>query len=205
MGEAATFEAGTGLYKVEDTGKPHIEFVQTINGHVFEQVFKTHYKNLFVYAFTILKNQLTAEETVQNVFFKLWEKKSSIPPGEQLKPYLYRAVHNECLNYIKHEKVKHRYKLHIAETDRGTEQPASSKATTAELEKEIRQALDELPEQCRTIFQLSRFEDMKYKQIAGELNISVKTVENQMGKALKFLRARLAEFLPLLLLINHLF
>jgi RNA polymerase sigma-70 factor (ECF subfamily) len=73
-----------------------------------------------------------------------------------------------------------------------------------ELENKFREALNELPEQCRTVFQLSRFEDMKYKEIADKLDISVKTVENHMGKALKLLRTKLVDFLPLLLILLNL-
>ena len=71
----------------------------------------------------------------------------------------------------------------------------------AELDGHIQRALNDLPQQCRIIFQLSRFENLKYKEIAGQLNLSVKTVENQMGKALKILRVKLAEFLPVILIL----
>jgi len=202
LAEAVTFGAGFKLYKVEQTGTQPIHAVQNADEATFEQVFKTHYKNLFAYAITILKSEAAAEEIVQNVFLRLWEKKLSMPPAAQLKPYLYRAVHNECLNHIKHEKVKSRYQLYAVSRNEEQEQPASKKVMTAELEKNIQDALNELPEQCRTIFHLSRFEELKYREIAGQLDISVKTVENQMGKALKLLRTKLAEFLPLLLFIN---
>lgn len=202
MAEAVTFRLGYKLYKVEETGTQPIHAVQNVDEPTFEQVFKTHYKNLFAYAITILKSEAAAEEIVQNVFLRLWEKKLLLPPGVQLKPYLYRAVHNESLNYIKHEKVKSRYQLYAVGRNDEQEQPASKKVMTAELERNIQDALNELPEQCRTIFQLSRFEELKYREIADQLGISVKTVENQMGKALKLLRTKLAEFLPLLLFIN---
>lgn len=205
LAEAVTFGAGYTLYKVEKTGAQPIQLVQNVDEHTFEQVFKTHYKNLVTYAVTILKDQTAAEEVVQNVFFKLWNKQQSLPPGTQVKPYLYRAVHNESLNYIKHEKVKSRYQLYAVNIEQEHEQPASKKIMTAELEQKIREALNELPEQCRTIFQLSRFNELKYREIAEELGISVKTVENQMGKALKILRVRLAEFLPVFILLNLLF
>lgn len=205
LAEAVTFGTGFTLYKVEEAEIPPIEIVHNVDEKTFEQVFKTHYKNLFTYAVTILKNETAAEEIVQNVFFKLWDKQQPLPPGTQVKPYLYRAVHNESLNYIKHEKVKSRYQLYAVNREQEQEQPASKKIMTAELEQKIREALNELPEQCRTIFQLSRFNELKYREIAEELGISVKTVENQMGKALKILRERLAEFLPLLILLNLLF
>jgi RNA polymerase sigma-70 factor (ECF subfamily) len=110
-------------------------------------------------------------------------------------------VHNESLNFIKHQKVKAGHQLHVAYSMKNKSEQAQPKMIRKELENKFRQALNELPEQCRTVFQLSRFEDMKYKEIADKLDISVKTVENHMGKALKLLRTKLVDFLPLLLIL----
>jgi RNA polymerase sigma-70 factor (ECF subfamily) len=165
----------------------------------FERVFKTHFNSLYNYAYTILKNESTAEEIVQQVFFKIWEKRESLPDETMLKAYLYRAVHNESLNTIKHQKVRAGYQMHAVSSTEQTLDNASGKVHMAELQQELHKAMNELPEQCRTIFQMSRFEEMKYKEIADELNISPKTVENQMGKALKILREKLAHFLPLIM------
>jgi len=167
----------------------------------FEQVFKTHYKNLHAYAFTILKDEDEAEEMVQQVFFKLWERSEHLSFSGPIAAYLYRAVHNESLNFIKHQKVKAGHQLHVAYSMKNKSEQASPKMIRKELENKFREALNELPEQCRTVFQLSRFEDMKYKEIADKLEISVKTVENHMGKALKLLRTKLVDFLPLLLIL----
>jgi len=167
----------------------------------FEQVFKTHYKNLHAYAFTILKDEDEAEEMVQQVFFKLWERSEHLSFSGPIAAYLYRAVHNESLNFIKHQKVKAGHQLHVAYSMKNKTEQASPKMIRKELENKFREALNELPEQCRTVFQLSRFEDMKYKEIADKLDISVKTVENHMGKALKLLRTKLVDFLPLLLIL----
>jgi RNA polymerase sigma-70 factor (ECF subfamily) len=167
----------------------------------FEQVFKTHYKNLHAYAFTILKDEDEAEEMVQQVFFKLWERSEHLSFSGSIAAYLYRAVHNESLNFIKHQKVKAGHQLHVAYSMKNKSEQAQPKMIRKELENKFRQALNELPEQCRTVFQLSRFEDMKYKEIADKLDISVKTVENHMGKALKLLRTKLVDFLPLLLIL----
>ena len=163
---------------------------------VFEQVFKTHFKALHLYAYTILKDDAIAEEMVQNVFFKLWEKKEQLDIQTSLKAYLYKAVYHESLNYLKHQKVKsvhHAYAMHS--TDH-TSNLAEKKLLQGELENKLQMAMNDLPEQCRTIFQLSRFEELKYREIADTLGLSVKTVENQMGKALKILRSKLVEFLP---------
>jgi RNA polymerase sigma-70 factor (ECF subfamily) len=167
----------------------------------FEQVFKTHYKNLHAYAFTMLKDEDEAEEMVQQVFFKLWERSEHLSFSGSIAAYLYRAVHNESLNFIKHQKVKAGHQLHVAYSMKNKSEQPHSKMIRKELEHKFREALNELPEQCRTVFQLSRFEDMKYKEIADKLDISVKTVENHMGKALKLLRTKLVDFLPLLLIL----
>ena len=164
----------------------------------FEQVFKTHFKRLHAYAFTILRDEEEAEEMVQQVFFKLWERNENLSLTGSVSAYLYRAVHNESLNYIKHQKVRSDHKLHVAYSMKNEVEHPEKKIQAGELEKKIHSALNELPEQCRTIFQMSRFDELKYREIAEKLGISVKTVENQMGKALKLLRAKLVDFLILL-------
>lgn len=170
----------------------------------FEQVFKTHYKNLYAYAFTMLKNEDEAEETVQQVFFKLWDRSDQLSISGPIAAYLYRAVHNESLNFLKHQKVKEGHRLHVAYTMKNNSEQPQGRMISKELESKFRDALNELPEQCRTVFQLSRFEDMKYKEIADKLDISVKTVENHMGKALKLLRIKLVDYLPLLFILLNL-
>lgn len=170
---------------------------------VFEQVFKQYYKNLHAYAFTMLKDPEMAEEMVQQVFFKLWDRAENLQLHSSIQAYLYKAVYHECLNQIKHQKVRTDHQLRVAYRLKNQSDQASKKIMTKELEGKIREALNELPEQCRTIFQLSRFEELKYKEIADRLNISVKTVENQMGKALKILRTNLADYLTLLFILIY--
>ena len=134
----------------------------------FKQVFKTYFKCLHSYAFTLLKNDAEAEDIVQKLFVKLWETQEDIRciPGS-LSAYLYRAVHNDCLNNLKHQKVKTNYQLHVAYNMKNeTVQPP--KFFAAELEQKIQTALNQLPEQCRTIFQMSRFDELKCKEIAFE-------------------------------------
>jgi RNA polymerase sigma-70 factor, ECF subfamily len=168
--------------------------------NAFEQVFKTYYKNLHAYVCSMLKEEMYAEEIVQQVFFKLWERADNIAITGSVAAYLYRAVHNESLNHLKHQKVKASHQMHVAYSMKDADEVAPRTLQAKELEKKIHAVLSELPEQCRTIFQMSRFEEMKYREIAGRLSISIKTVENQMGKALKILREKLAEYLPLLFL-----
>jgi len=164
----------------------------------FEQVYKEHYKRLHAYAFVMLKDSENAEEMVQQVFLKLWETNGLEHINESVPGYLYRAVHNACLNFLKHLKVKHAYQTYAV-----TRQEFASATETMqmrELQVKLNDALNDLPEQCRTIFQMSRFEHLKYHEIADRLGLSVKTVENQIGKALKILRSKLADYLPALLI-----
>ena len=173
---------------------------------LFEQVFKSHFKSLHSYACTIMRDPMPAEEIVQNIFLKLWEKKEEITIKENISVYLYRAVHNESLNYLRHRKVRSAYQSYAMRQHKQTEQERpAEKVVEKELEKKLEVALQELPEQCRTIFQLSRYEDLKYREIADKLGLSVKTIENQMGKALKLLRLKLVDFLPTIVLFITLF
>lgn len=170
----------------------------------FEEVFKTNFKGLYAYAFTIVKDDVMAEEIVQNVFCRLWEKRSQLNISTSITAYLYRSVYHESLNYLKHLKVRAAYSRYAQLAQYSKAESAEKKVMLTDLEKRLNQALAELPEQCRTIFQMSRFEELKYQEIADRMGLSVKTIENQMGKALKILRRKLSDFLPaaLLTLLN---
>ena len=166
----------------------------------FEEVFKAHFKSLHAYAYTIVKDDIMAEEMVQNVFYKLWEKKGQIEVTQSVTAYLYRSVYNESLNYLKHLKVREAHQTYIKH-QAADHNNAAEHIKLKDLKQNLDRALSELPEQCRTVFQMSRFEELKYQEIADRLGISIKTVENHMGKALRLLREKLADFLPALILI----
>ncbi len=161
----------------------------------FETLFKTHYKALHAYASVILKDEDDAEEIVQQLFLKFWEKRELLSVQTSLKAYLYKCVYHDSLNYLKHQKVKNKYQDF---TQHRMENVYNDRIEVVELQAQINLALNDLPEQCRTIFQMSRFEELKYREIADALGLSVKTVENQMGKALRIMRIKLADFLVLI-------
>jgi RNA polymerase sigma-70 factor (family 1) len=171
------------------------------NERVFEIVFRKHYQALCNYACGILKDMDDAEEIVQSVLLKLWEQRSEIEITVSLKSYLYRAVHNTCLNRIKHLKVQEVYRQYVGEYLDNNHASATDLLNKEELETRIVNALEKLPEQCRLIFKMSRFEELKYQEIADQLGLSVKTIENQIGKALKIMRTELADYLPFFLFL----
>jgi RNA polymerase sigma-70 factor (ECF subfamily) len=180
-----------------DTGRVSLSRESTA---IFEAAFKQHFKALHAYAYTIIKDDMMAEEVVQNMFYKIWKNRDSIEINQSFTAYLYRSVYNDSLNHLKHVKVKAAYQSYAAQ-NMSNSNNAVEQMRVRDLEQKLDEAMRELPEQCRTIFQLSRFEELKYLQIADKLGISVKTVENQMGKALRLLRTKLVDFLPNALII----
>lgn len=168
--------------------------------NAFEMIFRTYYQPLCRYAYSFLNDKEEAEEVVQSTFIQIWEKKAGMDIQSSLKSYLYRMVRNACLNVIKHEKVKQQHAVYTVAFGESTHESVHEAVAGKELELKIFEAMKHLPDQCRTVFQLSRFEELKYAEIAEQLQISVKTVENQMGKALRIMREHLKEYLPLLLL-----
>ncbi len=177
------------------------EALQAGNENVFEQVFRLHYQRLWNYAAGILNDMDEAEEVVQQMFLNVWEKRTVIEISVSFKSYLYRAVHNACLNKLKQNKVRKLYADEQIQTTEEAYEHTSQTILKTELEKQIHNAINALPEQCRLVFKLSRFEEMKYAEIATHLGISVKTVENHMGKALKIMREQLKDYLPVIMLL----
>lgn len=160
----------------------------------FEALFRQYYQMLCTYALRFVKDPDTAEEIVQDLFYKLWEKRAELQINTSVKSYLYSAVHNRCLKFIEHRNVETKYRnyylLHESEIDN---EPGDS-ASISELQGVIENTLNALPERCSRIFRLNRFEGLKYHEIALKLSISVKTVEANMGKALKLLRKNLKNY-----------
>jgi RNA polymerase sigma-70 factor (ECF subfamily) len=169
----------------------------------FEMLFRTYYQPLCNYAYTFVQDRDEAEEIVQTTFLAVWERRETLEIRTAVKPYLYAMVRNACLNVLKHEKVKKQHAVvQLATSERSVESVART-VMASELETRIYQAMDVLPEQCRLVFKLSRFEELKYAEIAEQLNISIKTVENHMGKALRIMREQLRDYLPLLIVLMN--
>lgn len=160
-----------------------------------EAVFRAHYAAMCGVVRRIVFAPDVAEELVQDVFFKLWSRREQLAEIDALRTYLYRAARNTALNHLRRQKLEHAHK----ERELIKGEPMATEATddgadAGELEVAVRAAISRLPDRCREIFLMSRDGGLTYGQIARELGISIKTVETQMGRALKSLRSSLAEF-----------
>lgn len=178
----------------------YINEIRAGNRAAFDKVFLLYFKKLHAYAYSFVKDQEMAEEMVQNVFFRLWQKKEQLKPDGYLRAFLYRSVYNESISYLRRQKVRSSFAEQYTHELKNEHGNLSEEIAATELEQRIHEAINELPEKCAEIFRMSRMDQLRYQQIADVLHISVKTVENQMGKALKLLRVKLADFLPALLI-----
>ncbi len=166
----------------------------------FEQLFKTHFVHLCNFAYQFVKDTDSAKDICQKVFINLWENREKIDLQKSIQSYLFTSVRNRCLNYIRDQKKYrsqvldleiHDFEIPVEEDD----------IALSELKDKVAAALNDLPEKCRLVFEMSRYENMKYKDIAEALDISVKTVEAHMSRALKGLRENLDDYHFVLLLI----
>ena len=144
------------------------------------------------------------KDIVHNVFLNLWRKREQLDVETQLKSYLFTAVHNRCLNHIRDRKKIVRHDLPMDTLGLPEYMESTDYLQQTELEMRIKDTIDGLPDRCRQIFVLSRFDDKKYSEIADMLGISVKAVEAQMSKALRILRESLKDYLPLVLVLFEL-
>lgn len=154
----------------------------------FETLFRSSYLSLVRYASTMIKDKDTSEEIVQDLFVRIWQERDKLNIESSLNGYLFRAVHNRCLHHIEHAKVVERHaKEMMAAVPEMAETP-SDMLQYKELQEKIVGIIERLPERCGQIFCMNRFEGMKYAEIAEKLSLSVKTVEANMGRALKEFR-----------------
>jgi RNA polymerase sigma-70 factor (ECF subfamily) len=183
--------------------------MQESSHQAFEKLFRLHNYELCNLAYNLLRDRDSAKDVVQEVFLKLWKNKDTVVLGDQIKHYLFRATAHTAMNHIRFNKKITRLDDHealmnvAAYADR-------HELGFKELELRVRESIDRLPSKCKAIYILSRQEGLKYQEIADTLNLSVKTVENQMGIALEKLRNDLKpflspEFLTIAILIALLF
>lgn len=170
--------------------------IVNLDDYAFEKLFRENFASLVVYCqYKFGLNIDSAKEACHAGFVKLWESRNSVLPDLSIKGYLYTIVTNLCFDIVRHQKVTQRYEKHLRENPTADFSDSDfNRIEFNELRNNIDKAVADLPEQMRKVFKLSRYEGLKYSEIAIRLSISVKTVETQMSRALAKLRFKLSDY-----------
>ena len=174
----------------------------------FKNIFNSYFQSLCHLSTYYLENKDEAKEVVQEAFVKLWEIRKDLDPNSNIKNFLFTMVKNNCLNILKRRQILLKHHDKIRETELRYQHESLTRITDdyleiKEMKEKIEAAIKNLPEHCREVFEMSRFNDMKNREIAEKLGISQKAVEAQMTKALKILRKELKDYLPLILIATN--
>ncbi len=170
-----------------------------------QAIYISHFQKLFRYAYTIVRDNDEAQDVVQAVFGRLWEKRDQLKITTDISSYLYRSVYNESLNLISGKQNRGKHHQQYTVENHEEDKPFADNYTLSEdqINKRVEEVLDQLPPQCKLVFLKSRIDDKKYTEIAEELGISVKTVEAHMGKALKIIRQAVGVLLVIACLVEY--
>jgi RNA polymerase sigma-70 factor (family 1) len=188
-------------HKNRNSGKGKRGGIISLNGNTFEKLFHENYASLCRYCLQFVRQTEIAEEIVQDQFIYIWYNRHHATIHTSVQSYLYRAVRNKSIDYLRSRFARVKFEKDISENDPSPWENPFEKLETEELKQLISKAVRDLPEKCYTIFTLSRFGGMKNQEIAESLNISIKTVENQITIALRKIKAFLEKHWMLLLLL----
>ena len=183
---------------IENNKKKQQESEESHDILLYEKLFKQYYKPLIRFAYRYVHDESIAENIIHDVFLYLWDEKKRLDFTINIKAYLYNAVKNRCLKYLNRKEIEIKYKnlnITLTQENRNPENILMNK----ELESAISEALSEMPDKRREIFLMNRFDGLTYSEISFILNISIKTVETQMSRSLKYLRKKLSPFFLLLI------
>jgi len=167
----------------------------------FEAAFRAYSASLCEFVYTYVRSREIAREVVQDLFLRVWELQETVAPPPLTKTYLFTAARNRALRYVRHRRVEARWEERAAREAERTARSADEELRCDELADAAARAVADLPERCRLVFTLSRQQHLSYAEIAQALDVSVSTVETQMWRALKILRAKLAPYLLLAIAI----
>jgi RNA polymerase sigma-70 factor (ECF subfamily) len=167
----------------------------------FRKVYESYCEPLYRFAYSYMKDSFEAEEIVQDVFLKIWVKREEVDEQKSFKSYLYRITVNKVFNELKHRVVKQKYEQHALNFDQTTRETPESSIQFQELNKKLDLLLTQLPEQQRNIFIMSRWKGLSNAEIAENLSLSIRTVENQIYRAAKFIKLHLNDDYPIGILL----
>jgi len=171
------------------------------NRKVFSILFNKYYKDLVLFGGNFLQNKSLCEDIVQNIFLKLWRDRESLEIISSLKSFLLSSVQNSCLDELRHKGVIRAHESYSFTFGVSDNIDTEHYVLYSDLQGHLMEALNKLPETCRQAFEMNRLEGLKYREIAEKLNVSERTVEVRIGKALSLLRIHLKEFFVALILL----
>jgi RNA polymerase sigma-70 factor, ECF subfamily len=177
-----------------------LERIRNGDEKAFEVLFRTYYNSLCLYAHKILQDAVIAEEIVQDLFYYVWEKRTTLEFKTSVSSYLFKSVYNNSLKHIRHQKIVKNYET-LVSNDEPLFGLQDNNAEIGEIMHIIKQTLSQVPARTREIFELNRNEGLKYQEISEKLNISVKTVEAHITGILKLFRENLKDYLPVILIL----
>lgn len=181
-----------------------IREIQEGNTRAFKNLMREYYQELVDFAYNYIKSSHAAKDVVQDVFANIWERRSRWAPDRSLKIYLYQSAKNEALKTIRDRKTERKYvEFYLQEKGRQKIYPEKIEINeNQEFREAAQQAIQSLPERARMTYRLHRRDGLTYKEIAQVMEVSHKTVESQMSRALRILRERLLRYLPAFILIT---
>jgi len=165
------------------------------NKESFSLLFKRYYKDLVLFGGTFLVDKETCEDIVQQVFLKLWEDRETLFIKTSLKSYLLKSVQNACFDEIKHKSVVREHEDYVQSSSLSEYIDTENYILYSDLQKHLKEALEKIPPQYREPFEMNRFEGLKYIEITEKLNVSQRTIEERISKAIKLLRIHLKDIL----------
>ena len=184
-----------------------VEKIQQGDKSAFAEIYKAHFYGLCDFSYRYIKSQAVCEELVQDLFLYIWQNRREWNPSGTVKSYLYKSIKNRSLDYLKHKRVQNEFanqQREEVEYTTVTQDNLRLHKSEDQLIKSIHLAIESLPDQRKMIFKMSREDGLTYREIAEVLEISVKTVETQMGRSLKTLREHLSKYIPgLAFLYSH--
>ena len=175
--------------------KQVIRRIRNGDEQAFEWLFRKYYEKLCQWAYHYLRDHDSSEEIVQDLYYNLWRNRSSLEFHVSVKSYLYKAVSNNCKMLIRNKGRRSSIEADLAAQNKGSVAEPEELMEVKEIREVVNRTLNELPDKPAQIFRMSRYEGLKYREIAEKLSISIKTVEANMGKALKIFRKNLQEYI----------
>lgn len=172
-----------------------IERLKSGDPDSFSDIFSVYYKDLVFYSYSIIRDLSSAEDVVQDTFIKLWEDREKLIITVSLKSYLLKSIQNRCIDWHRHKKILDNHSTFVLNNSSLYEYNTDNYLLRSEMEEMIERTLVKLPEKVRESYELNRIEGLKYHEIANKLNVSVRTVEVRISKALELLRKGLIDFL----------